>query len=107
MDEVIGKIIAIDQAAKAIVKSVKEKNENIDSVIKQELTAKECALEALYQNRLEKKKEEYQTKLEEEKAKKQYLVNMRLEQNQREFERTRKQTIQKILEDITKKVEDC
>ena len=29
MDEVIGKIIAIDQAAKAIVKSVKEKNENI------------------------------------------------------------------------------
>lgn len=67
MEDVIAKIIEIDNNAKKITENIKKKEEDTEKYIQQEISIKQAVLESEYKKEIEEKQIKYNKELEKRK----------------------------------------
>ena len=65
MDNIINKIISIDEKAKEIISNQKYREENIEDIIKKDFNTKKAVLDLQYKDAINKEKEKYEKLVEE------------------------------------------
>ena len=102
MQEIINKIIEIDNNAKSIIKQEKEKRDNFEDFVNSQFNTKKASLDLEYKDEINKKRQEYdnlfaQKKQSIENSVKEEISN--IEKNYREIE-------EKIIIDIVNKIKN-
>jgi hypothetical protein len=101
MDEIIEKIIQIDSDANKITEEIRDKKENIDKLIGEELAVKEAVLELEYREEIEKKKKENEKLLENKGQVINQKVNWRIANLREAFKAEKEDIEERIFKEIT------
>lgn len=102
--EIIKDILKIDNLAKENIKSIEEKNKEIDKYINGEITAKEVALEAKAQEKILKLTKDFENSLAEQKELIKEQTSKELNEKINKFETEKEQKEEKIVNSILKEV---
>lgn len=104
MEDVIAKIIEIDNNAKKITENIKKKEEDTEKYIQQEISIKQAVLESEYKKEIEEKQIKYNKELEKRKQIINQNTDIKIKQMQEKFNQKKEQIQMKIISDILKKV---
>ena len=91
MDEIINKLIDIDNTAKSIISEVENKKENLDDLIEERLRKGKDMIDSKFSTKLRFKENELKDRLEKEKEK--IDVNLKIELDKLEEEYRLKKNI--------------
>ncbi len=102
--EIINDILKIDNLAKENIKSIEEKNKEIDKYISGEITAKEVALEAKAQEKILNLTKNFENSLAEQeeliKEKTSKELNEKINKFKTEKEQKENQIVNSVLEEV-------
>ena len=104
MDKIINRIIEIDNNAKKIVEKSKEKRDDIEKFIEQELAVKQAVLEVQYKELINEKKIDYDKKLKEKEQEIESRTNWKINKYKERFNEEKNKIQEQIVFDIVKKV---
>lgn len=100
MEEILKKIIEIDNNAKAIVQDGKNKKEQIEETIEKEFATQKESLDNAFKEEIEKQKKEFESKLNEREA----IVDMKtrneISRIETEFKDSEQEVINSIINSI-------
>lgn len=100
MEELLKKIIEIDNNAKNIVKEEKEKTINIDEFIESEFNTKKVLLDMQYRDELARKASSYKVEAEEKKQEIENKANEEIANIERNYYEHESDFIQNIINSI-------
>lgn len=100
MEEILNKIIEIDNKAKAIVNEEKDKKENIEDIIEQEFKTQKAVIDLEYKDEINKKKAEKTAQLEEKKIKIDNNLQTEIDKIQKSYYENESEIIANILSSI-------
>ena len=102
MQEIINKIIEIDNNAKSIIKQEKEKKDNFEDFVNSQFNTKKAILDLEYKDEINKKQQEYSDMLAQ---KKENIIND-VKQEISEIEKNYRQVEQNLIEDIVNRIKN-
>jgi formate dehydrogenase maturation protein FdhE len=102
MEEILNKIIEIDNKAKAIVYDEKEKKNNIEEFIESEFNTKKTVLDLEFKDSINKEKEKYDKLLQEKKIESDNLLRSQIEELEKKYRESEEEIIKNILSSIIK-----
>lgn len=100
MEDILKKIIEIDNNAKAIVKEEKNKKLNIGNVIEESFNTTKVVIDLEYKDEINKKKEEKQLQLEEKKREINNNLQLELNKIKNDYNENEKNIIASIVNSI-------
>lgn len=100
MEEIINKLIDIDNMSKEIINEVEEKNLNIDELIENELDKQKSKIDAAINVKLKVKREGLDSKFKEFKSNLDIETNKKIEQINYEYQNLKKEKVEKIVTNI-------
>lgn len=103
MEEILNKIIEIDNNAKAIVNEEKNKKENIEDIIEQEFKTQKTVIDLEYKDEINKKRNEKTAQLEERKREIDDNLQIEIDKIQKSYYENESEIIANILSSIKNK----
>lgn len=100
MEDILKKIIEIDNNAKSIVKEEKNKKLNIENVIEESFNTTKVVIDLEYKDEINKKKEEKQLQLEEKKREINNNLQLELNKIKNDYNENEKNIIASIVNSI-------
>lgn len=100
MEEIINKLIDIDNMSKGIINKVEEKNLNIDELIENELDKQKTKIDVAINVKLKVKREELDSKFKEFKSNLDTQTNKKIEQINYEYQNFKKKKVENIVTNI-------
>lgn len=102
MDNYINNLMKIEEKANDIVKLTKEKKENIDELVENELNKQKDKIDVMYVSKLRFKQKETEEKLKLEQEKVEKNLNEELEKLKKQNEDKKQEKIEEVLKNIFK-----
>lgn len=100
MEEIINKLIDIDNMSKGIINKVEEKNLKIDELVENEIDKQKSAIDSSINMKLRIKKEELDKKFQEVKSNLDIETNKKIEQINQEYQNVKQEKVEKIVNNI-------
>ncbi len=100
MEEIINKIIEIDNNAKSIIKEEKEKKDNFEEFIDSEFNTKKAVLDLQYKDEINKQKEKYNNMLEQKKIEEEENTKQEIDNIGKKYSELEADIINKIIDKI-------
>lgn len=100
MEEIINKLIDIDNMSKGIINKVEEKNLNIDELIENELDKQKTKIDVAINVKLKVKREELDSKFKKFKSNLDAQTNKKIEQINYEYQNFKKEKVENIVTNI-------
>lgn len=100
MEEIINKIIEIDNNAKSIIKEEKEKKDNFEEFIDSEFNTKKAVLDLQYKDEINKQKEKYNNMLEQKKIEEEENTKQEIDNIGKKYSELEEDIINKIIDKI-------
>lgn len=100
MEEIINKLIDIDNMSKGIINKVEEKSLNIDELVENEIDKQKSAIDAIINMRLRIKKNELDNKFKEFKSNLDIETNKKIERINQEYQNIKQEKVEKIVKNI-------
>ena len=105
MEEILKKIIDIDNNAKKIIDFAEQNEKNIDEFIDAECNKKKSMLDMEYKIEIGNKTKKYQELLEKKKSEIDYITREKFEQIEKSYRENEENIINEIVNDIKKEEE--
>lgn len=102
MDEIFNKIIEIDEKAKEIINSEKEKKANIDEYIESEFGIKKVVLDMEFKDEIEDEKRKYNEKFEKIKKDIDNSVQKEINDLEQKYNLNQSEIVKNIIDSIKK-----
>lgn len=102
--DIVNEILNIDNKAKNNIKEVEEKNKQVEKYIVQEVSVKEAALEAKYQDTLNKLKDQYEILAENKRIQLEEKTNLQIQEMEANFNSQKDSKSNEIVKSILNKV---
>ncbi len=100
MEEIIKKAIEIDNKAKEITKNIEQQNNQFENIVEAELMKQKLFIDAQLKEKIEKKQQEYDKKLNETIE----IINSRKKQDIQELNENYQKSKNQIVEEILKTI---
>lgn len=100
MEEIINKLIDIDNMSKGIINKVEEKNLKIDELVENEIDKQKSSIDSSINMKLRIKKEELDKKFQEFKSNLDIETNKKIEQMNQEYQNIKQEKVEKIVNNI-------
>lgn len=104
-EDMIKKVIEIDENSKKVIKESEDKKINIQKYINQELAIKESVIEANNKTNIEKVQKEYDDKYSKIREEIEEETNYKIQKMRDKFEENKETMVNELFSDIIKKVE--
>lgn len=100
MEEIFNKIIEIDEKSKQIVKSEKDKKQNIDEFIESEFNTKKVVLDMEFKEKIETEKSNYVEMFIQKKQEIDAQVKKQIEEVEKDYKNKENEIIRKIVDSV-------
>lgn len=100
MDEIINKLINIDNTAKKIIDEAETKKENIDELVEESLTKAKNMIDSKYYSKIKFKESQLDSRLEKTKSEIESNLEIQLNQLENEYNLQEQKQIENILNQL-------
>ena len=100
MEEILNHLISMDDACKKELNALKQKQENIEYLVNEEISKRKDEIKNKYKFKIDRKKSEYETKLNETIQKMETYEQQKLQKIKSNYEQDKPDLIKRIIQSI-------